>query len=285
MNSDISGRRYPRRHMYYSVVLHVKSQSLVARSMSIVTSGTELGDASCAVRIQRCWRGLVARRAWIDLLLNSMIAMLPSTTDGSLDSMADAWERPDRSCSSQSLSLEEARAMAQEAARETDGDLCSPSSCSRTASEAVPAGALLAGNSDGKGAAKADRHGAVSSDDPAASEAGRLECVLARDDGYRETSAGALQFTSEMAEGMSHRELRELMGVLTRLTVNRNNVLVDLLQKRDELLQERECREQLVQQLLAQMDNSRALRDGSRSRRGVSSSAASMVRGRRGGGQ
>jgi hypothetical protein len=59
-------------------------------------------------------------------------------------------------------------------------------------------------------------------------------------------------------------------------------VLVDVLQKRDELLHERECREQLVQQLLAQVNSSRALRDksGSGSRRGLSS----MVRGRRGGG-
>jgi hypothetical protein len=231
--------------------------------------GAGPNDAGSAVRIQRCWRGTVARSAWTELLLNSTIATLPSTAGGSPESMA----------ATTLLSLEEARAMAQEAAREADVDLTSPSSCASTSFAAIPSRASLAESSDGNGAA--DKHGAVSSPDAAASEAGRLKSALARDDGDGDASAGALQFTSEMAEGMSHRELRELMGVLTRLTVNRNNVLVELLQKRDELLHERECREQLLQQLLAQVDSSRGLREKSGPRRGASSAAA--VRGRRGG--
>ena len=54
--------------------------------------------------------------------------------------------------------------------------------------------------------------------------------------------------------------LRELAAVLGRLSAARNKLLVTQLEKRDELLHEREHRQTLVEQLLLQVDRSRSLR-------------------------
>ena len=78
-------------------------------------------------------------------------------------------------------------------------------------------------------------------------------------------SAGAsagedLRFTEELAADMSVEALRELAAVLGRLSAARNKLLVTQLEKRDELLHEREHRQTLVEQLLLQVDRSRSLR-------------------------
>ena len=54
--------------------------------------------------------------------------------------------------------------------------------------------------------------------------------------------------------------LRELAAVLGRLSAARNKLLATQLEKRDELLHEREHRQTLVEQLLLQVDRSRSLR-------------------------
>eukprot|EP00967_Tisochrysis_lutea_P025252 scaffold29082_cov40-Tisochrysis_lutea.AAC.1 len=226
-------------------------------------------EAAHAVRLQKCWRGARARRVWTDLLLQSTVAALQSTSSSTLGTGDDDTEQLQyRSCSavlsSASLdegpSLEEARAMAQEAARSAMHGMngSSPHSCDpaqRPCDRSVPAVELPCGSCDRSDNALSP----CEQPEEASSNTGGPTSVFVPQE-EPDTGVGALHFTAESAKGMSLKELRELMGVLMRLTINRNAVLVDLLQKRDELLHEREYREQLVQQLLAQVNNSQALR-------------------------
>jgi len=69
-----------------------------------------------------------------------------------------------------------------------------------------------------------------------------------------------LEFTAEMAESMSAEALRELSAVLSRIIATRNNELVALLERRDELSHERDFRQATVTALVAQVDRSQFVR-------------------------
>ena len=78
------------------------------------------------------------------------------------------------------------------------------------------------------------------------------------------TDVGApsdLEFTEEMAESMSIDALRELAGVLTRIIATRNNDLITLQLRRDELRHERNYRQATVKALVAQVDRSQYVRE------------------------
>jgi len=206
-----------------------------------------------ALRIQQAWRSVLARRVWTELLIRGTLAQNRSSEATAAAELLDgpaaiadaaAQQGPARQ-PSPSPSLEEARAMAQGAAGNVRAGSGSDGGHAECTSLADAAGrGARSPSADPGGMA---RGGAVP----------RSEALAEADS---EVDAGELQFTAETAKGMGIEALRELMSVLTRLTVNRNEALVALLQKRDELLHERQYREQLVQQLLAQVDNSRALR-------------------------
>lgn len=176
-----------------------------------------------ATRIQRLWRGVLGRRAWTELLLASALDVLQRPSKDELDLEVAPQRHTHRHTSSPSPTLEEAREMAREAA----GSMRSPG----------PATGARADAADDVGAgAAADRHSTGSGD----SLRTPPDAARHAEDACR-TSAllGERQFTAEMASEMSIDELRELMGVLSRLTVNRNGVLISLLQKRDDLLHEK----------------------------------------------
>ena len=75
-----------------------------------------------------------------------------------------------------------------------------------------------------------------------------------------ESFSSPLEFTEEMAAGMNLEALRQLSAILSRLIVSRNKTLVALVERHDELEHERSYREQLVEQLLQQVGQSRGLR-------------------------
>ena len=65
------------------------------------------------------------------------------------------------------------------------------------------------------------------------------------------------QFTAEAGERMSVEQVRELASVLSRIIDTRNKELVALLEKQDELRQQRDASQATVQALVAQVDKSR----------------------------
>jgi len=65
------------------------------------------------------------------------------------------------------------------------------------------------------------------------------------------------QFTAEAGERMSVEQVRELASILSRIIDTRNKELVALLEKQDELRQQRDASQATVQALVAQVDKSR----------------------------
>ena len=78
------------------------------------------------------------------------------------------------------------------------------------------------------------------------------------------TTTEDLQFTEELAADLGVEALRELASVLGRLSASRNKLLASLVERRGELMHEREQRQTMVEQLLIQVDRSRSLRSKSK---------------------
>jgi len=76
-----------------------------------------------------------------------------------------------------------------------------------------------------------------------------------------DSSATGLEFTAEIAAGMSLQALRELSVVLSHIISTRNKELVTLLERRDELTHERGFRQATVTALVAQVGKSQYVRD------------------------
>lgn len=105
--------------------------------------------------------------------------------------------------------------------------------------------------------------GAASSTPAALAHLGKLGALGSSLEGVP-AAAEDLQFTEELAADMGVEALRELASVLGRLSASRNKLLVSLVERRDELLHEREQRQTMVEQLLMQVDRSRSLRSKSK---------------------
>lgn len=120
----------------------------------------------------------------------------------------------------------------------------------RTASRGMPRSLHRRGSSEGGGGSGTHT---VSS----------LAAAAAEDD-----STPGLEFTAEMAEGMSMEALREMATVLARIITTRNKELVSLVERQDELRHERDFRQATVSALVAQVDKSQWVKnDEARSRR------------------
>lgn len=250
-------------------------------------------SAASALTVQRVWRGVRARRQFTDLLFatlnelkrdelggTGLLRSPASLRRGSKSSeegyaaattvsTAAASQRPPAVVRAGTPSLEEAleeattshfhhpgsprtgpvslRAISSESS--VDSDVWEPTA--RFGAEASPVTKVSASA------------GAASSTPAALAHLGRLGALGSNPEGVP-TAAEDLQFTEELAADMGVEALRELASVLGRLSASRNKLLGSLVERRDELLHEREQRQTMVEQLLMQVDRSRSLRSKSK---------------------
>ena len=246
-------------------------------------------SAASALTVQRVWRGVRARRQFTDLLFatlnelkrdelggTGLLRSPASLRRGSKSSeegyaaattvsTAAASQRPPAVVRAGTPSLEEAttshfhhpgsprtgpvslRAISSESS--VDSDVWEPTA--RFGAEASPVTKVSASA------------GAASSTPAALAHLGKLGALGSNPEGVP-TAAEDLQFTEELAADMGVEALRELASVLGRLSASRNKLLGSLVERRDELLHEREQRQTMVEQLLMQVDRSRSLRSKSK---------------------
>ena len=242
---------------------------------------------SAALAVQRVWRGLCARRHFTELLLSSLQQQLQQE-----DLSSERLELPEENAPApaspravpraKTPSLEEARELAAEAVSmgqfhhpgsphpeaglplltaQASGELVQPSP-SRNAPpspflHAASSSTLVPPSPKGGGRGAEARHARSGS-------GGAVTPALSRrntsDSDSAPTGGEDLQFTEELAANMSNDALRDLASVLGRLSATRNKVLLQLAEKRAELLHEKEQRQTLVEQLLQQVDKSRGVR-------------------------
>ena len=242
---------------------------------------------SAALAVQRVWRGLCARRHFTELLLSSLQEQLQQE-----DLSSERLELPEENAPApaspravpraKTPSLEEARELASEAVSigqfhhpgsphpeaglplltaQASGELIQPSP-SRNAPPSPFLHAAPSPKGVGPGAeARHARSGSGGAVTPALSRRNTSDSDSAP------TGGEDLQFTEELAANMSNDALRDLASVLGRLSATRNKVLLQLAEKRAELLHEKEQRQTLVEQLLQQVDKSRGVRKAKPARR------------------
>ena len=187
-----------------------------------------------ATEVQRVWRGVLARRAFSDLLFDAIEAQLGEESVETFlcdEAPSSAPSTPRR----HTPSLEEAL----ELASHNKFLHFTPGSDPHASRPAVQRHVSLTGG-------------------------GRAEPPLRRPTPLRsahhaepaDSGGDALEFTEEMAESMSTEALKELVAVLTRIIGTRNRELVALLERRDELQHARDYRQATVARLVSQVDRS-----------------------------
>ena len=186
--------------------------------------GSTPETSSAALILQRVWRGVLGRRAYSAMFYAECISQMEGGASLLDVSDADSPLAPDAAARASPLSLDEVRAEA------TCAHLFWPTDVPRERSappESPQASAL----------------GASPPHTPSwPAEATKRAA----------SPADYSHFTPEMAAGMSLDDLRELRTMLSRVTSIRKNALAATEEKRDELLRERSCRAQLIEQLLSQ---------------------------------
>ena len=185
--------------------------------------GSTLEPASAALILQRVRRGVLGRRAYSAAFYAECISQVEGGASLLDVSDADSPLVPDAAARASPLTLDDVRAEA------TCAHLFWPpdSPRERSAPPESPKASALASPSH---------------------TPSRPAAVTKR----AASPADYSHFTPEMAAGMSLDDLRELRTMLSRVTSIRTNALAATEEKRDELLRERSCRAQLIEQLLSQ---------------------------------
>lgn len=205
-----------------------------------------MGEAEAALLIQRVWKGVCARRRFSELFFDALLVHLKeeAAAKGLEAAEKEAADYPSRSPQKPDKGLE-----LEEALEEVHGSHYqhhknpSTESLPKLLNNAEAMSPSRSTSNDAGGSSRSGGTGGGGSNNASASiELAAFEYT---------------EFNEEMAAGMSVETLQELVGVLTRMVVARNNELISLLQRRDELSNEREYRQAMIAQLLKQVSKSR----------------------------